>query len=274
MDGNYAKEAEQLKVDLERFRGALRSCYSSPNSQVTSARLKSEISRISEKWILNFCSNTKCRETISSAVIDGRRFNFHKLVTFTERATTRSRYDKTIKEILNGYTTDVILPLKGIAQQIQMTESEVSPSVEYYRPTVFVGHSFGEKNSEYMNIILEFLIKIGLDVKTGQKSRAARVSDKVKAQIEDQEIFMGVFFRDQKIQGKGEWTTSPWVIGEMAHASAKGKKLILLVERGVKGIGGIQGDYEFHVFERSDPKIFLKIADMFQIKNFGLMQVA
>jgi hypothetical protein len=42
------------------------------------------------------------------------------------------------------------------------------------------------------------------------------------------------------------------VIDEKAYALAKGKRLILLRESGVQSIGGIQGDYEYIEFVRTN----------------------
>jgi len=88
-------------------------------------------------------------------------------------------------------------------------------------------------------------------VVTGEIPRANRISEKVKALIEGQDIFVGVFTRRDKIARRNEWTTSVWVIDEKAYAYARGKKIILIKEEGVGSIGGILGDYEFLDFKRA-----------------------
>ena len=85
---------------------------------------------------------------------------------------------------------------------------------------------------------------------TGEKPRAASISEKVKRLIEEQSTFVGVFTRRDKIARKSEWTTSAWVLDEKAYALGRQKPLILLKEQGVGSIGGIQGDYEYIEFSR------------------------
>ena len=92
----------------------------------------------------------------------------------------------------------------------------------------------------------------GLSVTTGEKPSAQTVSSKVKTRIEDADIFVGIFTRRDKLSGKEEWATSAWVIDEKAYALAKGKRLILLKETGVNSVGGLQGDYEYLEFQRSE----------------------
>jgi hypothetical protein len=100
----------------------------------------------------------------------------------------------------------------------------------------------------------------GVPCLTGEKPRAERVSVKVRQRIDLCTVFMGIFTRREKIKGKSEWTTSPWIIDEKAYAFAKGKKLILLKETGVGSIGGIQGDYEYVDFQRDGlPDLFIKL---------------
>ena len=54
-------------------------------------------------------------------------------------------------------------------------------------------------------------------------SKAERISEKVKKQIEGQYLFVGVFTKRDKISAKEEWTTSSWVVDEKAYAFGKGK---------------------------------------------------
>jgi hypothetical protein len=91
---------------------------------------------------------------------------------------------------------------------------------------------------------------LGLTVTTGEKPRAAAISKKVKTRIESCDVFVGIFTRRDKLEGKDEWATSAWVIDEKAYALAGNRKLVLLCEKGVTSIGGLQGDYEYHVFDR------------------------
>ncbi len=62
-----------------------------------------------------------------------------------------------------------------------------------------------------------------------------------------------------------KWKTSDWILQEIGFASAKEMKIMLLVEEGLRNVGGIQGDLECISFKRSDPeKSFNKILEMLQ----------
>jgi hypothetical protein len=100
--------------------------------------------------------------------------------------------------------------------------------------------------------VRRFLKAYGLSVTTGEKPSAQTISSKVKERIEEADLFIGIFTRRDKLAGKEEWATSPWVIDEKAYALAKGNRLILLKEAGVNSVGGLQGDYEYLEFQRSE----------------------
>jgi hypothetical protein len=137
--------------------------------------------------------------------------------------------------------------------------------------TAFVGQSFATADERINKSVAELLEALGLTVVTGEKPKADTISDKVKALIEAQTLFVGIFTRRDKIARKPEWTTSPWVIDEKAYAVGRRKPLILLKEQGVGSIGGIQGDYEFIEFARDSlQSLAVRIIQLFLLTNSGL----
>src|SRR5215472_13535631 len=102
----------------------------------------------------------------------------------------------------------------------------------------------------FVDVVVDILKAIGITVVTGEKPKADRISAKVKKLIDGQHIFVGIFPRRAKLEGKNAWTTSEWVLDEKAYAYGRGRKLILLKEAEVESIGGIQGDYEYLEFTR------------------------
>ena len=92
----------------------------------------------------------------------------------------------------------------------------------------FVGHSFLPNDKRVADCVIQSLTGIGVSAVTGEKPKAERISEKVKKLIEEQQLFVGVFTRRDKIARKKEWTTTPWVVDEKAYAVGKGKKLILV----------------------------------------------
>jgi hypothetical protein len=108
---------------------------------------------------------------------------------------------------------------------------------------------------------------LGIQVATGERPRASSVSEKIKAKIEAQHIFVGIFTKRDKLSGKSEWATSPWLIDEKAYAVGQGKSLILLGERGVSSLGGIQGDYEYG---RDLDRLMIQLLQLFDLRVAGL----
>jgi tetratricopeptide (TPR) repeat protein len=116
--------------------------------------------------------------------------------------------------------------------------------------TAFVGHSFADADFEVVNFFRSLLGEMGVQCISGEKAEANTVGEKVKKRILEAEIFVGIFTQRDKIEGKDEWRASEWLIEEKTFAAANGKKLILLKEKGVTDIGGLQGDLEYIEFVR------------------------
>ena len=92
----------------------------------------------------------------------------------------------------------------------------------------------------------------------------------MKALIDGQHLFVGIFTRRDKLVGKKEWSTSAWIIDEKAYAS-RSKKLILLKEAGVESIGGIQGDHEYIEFSRENfGEALTSLLQLFDVTVNGL----
>jgi len=115
-----------------------------------------------------------------------------------------------------------------------------------------VGHSFSPSDEETVRLFESLLDAFEIMVVGGERPSAGSISEKIKERIRGADIFVGIFTRVGKMEGKEEYYTSPWVIDEKAFAVAEGKKVILLVEEGVKEIGGIQGDAEYIQFQRTN----------------------
>ena len=117
--------------------------------------------------------------------------------------------------------------------------------------TAFVGHSFSDKDKLIVDQLTQVLTKLRVRCDSGLRAEPVSVSHKVRERIAAAEIFVGIFTRRESI-GNGVYSTAPWVIEEKAAAIAASKSLLLFVEDGVKEFGGMQGDYEYILFDRSD----------------------
>ncbi len=258
--------AERLRDDLEAIRAAIKKRYSADSRQVTADDLRRVVARLSERWLVEIAAAGTAADAIGSATVADLSVHFQRLLTFAEHATLRRRYDAEFKAILNGFSVKVVLPLK------QARGGTPTPVQNNAKPlTAFVGQSFMATDAQVNSVVADLLSALGVAVVTGEKPKADSISEKVKALIEGQEIFVGMFTRRDKIARKAEWTTSPWVIDEKAYAVGRKKRLILLKELGVGSIGGIQGDYEFIEFSRDAiGAMSVRLIQLFLLKNDGL----
>jgi hypothetical protein len=260
--------AERLRDDLSDLLQQLRARYPSKTNQVASGNLRRTAARLSEIWLIEFATNTDVTLALGSTVLADLNVNFQRILTFSEHATTRSRYDVEIRSILRDYATKVVLPLKqSKGRHVLSPLTQVKPVMH----SAFVGQSFMTNDRQVNTCVVQTLEALGLSVVTGEKPRADQISEKVKRLIEEQSIFVGVFTRRDKIARKAEWTTSNWVIDEKAYALGRKKPLVLIKEHGVGSIGGIQGDYEYIEFSRESLELLpVRLFQLFEVTNTGL----
>jgi tetratricopeptide (TPR) repeat protein len=161
----------------------------------------------------------------------------------------------------------------------------------------FVGHSFLAQDealvrtfTDYFNTLKRGALEFDWDHAT--EARPEEVSAKVLELIEDKNVFIGICTRneraikDSKLSARLlghclskdsdlEWKTSDWIIQEIGLAIGRGMHCCLLVERGVRKPGGLQGNLEYIEFNRSSPeKAFPKILEMLTaLKNKSLSSI-
>jgi hypothetical protein len=274
--------AKRLRTDIYDLRLSLRRGYSNPSQQVTSADLKQTATTLAEMWIADLSQRPEVLSACSAKYLQDLDVHFQRLLTFAERATIRRRYDEEIRFILKNYTENLVVPLMQNAGKVRPANKHGNDGrasvernlsgmdAEGFRATAFVGHSFAQKDKPVVDAVTSALEAIGVDVFTGSKPKAERISEKVKGLIDGQHMFVGIFTRRDRLAGKKEWNTSTWVIDEKAYAS-RTKKLILLKEDGVESIGGIQGDYEFIEFNRDKlGAVIISLLELFKLTVDGL----
>jgi hypothetical protein len=270
---------DQVILAIERLRDTLADVKTTlrkrvrGNGQVTARDLKTAIAKAAESWLADLSTRPGISEAVSAEYLADLAVRFQRLLRYTEHATQRGKYETELKEILSNITLDLVVPLKRLRRQ--ESHEKLTPQKPRektaFRPTAFVGHSFAERDREVVQAVIETLTAIGIAVVTGEIPKANRISEKVKALIEGQDIFVGIFTRRDRIARRDEWTTSVWVIDEKAYAYARGKKLILIKEDVVDSIGGIQGDYEFLEFSRTSlAKLIQRLLQMFELTPVSL----
>ncbi len=151
----------------------------------------------------------------------------------------------------------------------------------------FVGHSFTDDDAEVVGKFLKYFdqlskIELKFSWEHAEAAEPKVLADKVMSLLADKNVFIGIctkkervipdnsltkaFFRPsvRKAQEKEfHWKTSDWIIQEIGLAKGKKLDLILLVERGVREPGGLQGNVEYIKFDRAAPHVsFGKILEM------------
>jgi hypothetical protein len=262
IDDGIVLRAERLRDDIASLLTQLKRHYGSANSIVALSSIKETASSIAERWLVELAPREDLKRIIKEAVLVEIGLECQRILTYADGSAKRGKYDKALKAILSGYRNEVIIPMKQ-ARNHPTTGIDVAPMLPARvnpEQIAFLGQSFAPSDVILNEKIKAIVEAYGVPCLTGEKPRAERVSVKVRQRIDLCTVFMGIFTRREKIKGKSEWTTSPWIIDEKAYAFAKGKKLILLKETGVGSIGGIQGDYEYVDFQRDGlPDLFIKL---------------
>ena len=82
-----------------------------PNGQVSSDKLRKQAASVAEKWLVGLGTDDEVNLALGDPIFANLNVHFQRILTFSEHATTRSRYDTELRRILNDYSTTVILEL-------------------------------------------------------------------------------------------------------------------------------------------------------------------
>ena len=253
IDDQLVLRIERLRDEVESLKKDLRTV--AKDRAVQSTSLRERAASAAERWLVEVAGVPNVVSAIGEELVAERSVYFQRLLTFAERYTLRRKYDQSINAILKDFRRLVIVPLKSRrnSQTSNVSDLTIAAStlgVKRNSDTVFIGQSFSSSDKEINDIIQRFFVALGLTVLTGEKPKSGSVSKKVKERIDKAGLFVGIFTKRDKLEGKQKWTTSSWVIDEKAYAVAKNKKLFIIRESGVDSIGGLQGDYEYLEFDR------------------------
>jgi|SRR5919106_4054444 hypothetical protein len=262
---------ERLLDDLTRLRTNLRRAYPNRNSRVRSEAIKTQTAELAEAWMVEVAVRADVQAVLASDYLGDLTVHFQRLLQYSGIEPQRQKYDQEINAILRDSRLRLVVPLK----QSRGAGEAYSPSVPapQQRPvtSAFLAQSFAEQDASIAKTVQETLESLGLVVVTGERPRSGRISEKVKNLIDQQSLFVAVFTRRDKLAGKNEWTTSLWLIDEKAYAVGANKPLVLLRERGVANIGGIQGDSEYFTFDRAHlDRLVLYLIRLFDVTVGGL----
>jgi len=142
----------------------------------------------------------------------------------------------------------------------------------------FVGHSFTEDDATVVGKFLEYLSQIqslgvSFDWCHARAAEPRELAAKVLSLMQGKNLFIGIctkkefavnpasvqrpWFRKKLIYAnESEFSakTSDWIIQEIGFALGRGMSLILLIERGLRPPGVLQGNIEYIEFDRGAPE--------------------
>ncbi len=155
------------------------------------------------------------------------------------------------------------------------------------RIAAFVGHSFAEEDADVVRKFTDLFdhitdLGIGFSWVHANDAEPKILSEKVLALIKDRNLFIGICTpRERAIdqyklklaplsksrycgdEKDYSWKTSDWIIQEIGLAIGRGMNVILLIEKGLRDPGGLQGNLEYITFDRNKPEgVFTKILEM------------
>lgn len=254
IDDALVLRVERLRDEVSQLRSNIRDRYRAADRPVVASDVRDFAAQLGERWVVEIAPRDDVRQVLGKDTVGDLTIEFQRLITYSEQASQRGRYETTIRSILQEFRNRVVVPLKQARYKGVLLAASTIEVASPSQPvtSVFVGQSFSPEDAAVNSAVGRLVEAWGFTVVTGEKPKADSVSRKVRDRIEAASLFLGIFTRRDRIKGRREWTTSSWVIDEKAYALAKGKKLILVRESGIQSIGGIHGDYEYIEFIRED----------------------
>lgn len=145
----------------------------------------------------------------------------------------------------------------------------------------FVGHSFDDSDKEIVRVFNDYFTTLsksaGLNFSWdhAEEAQTMAISKKVKEKITGKNLFIGIFTKKERVikdhllvkgwllntnklmsdESNYEWKTSDWVLQELGYCLGKDMSAIILLEKGVRPISGLQADHEYIEFDRSNPTL-------------------
>lgn len=151
----------------------------------------------------------------------------------------------------------------------------------------FIGHSFAEEDEAVVRPFLEFCdsvkaLGIGFSWEHAKPAEPRELAEKVLRMIEDKNLFIAICTKKERVIAHNNlkaswlrkgvfnasdsdlgWKTSDWIIQEIGLCIGRGMDIILLIEKGLRPPGGLQGNREYIEFERESPeRSFKKVLEM------------
>jgi hypothetical protein len=119
---------------------------------------------------------------------------------------------------------------------------------------VFLSYSFADRDKDVASWFKEIITRSFKHIQLVDASEAkpTEVVAKIFPLIDDSDAVIGILTKRDKIEGKDEWTTVPYVISELMYARGRRKRVVGFYEKGVRTeqTGTIRDIVEIQPFDR------------------------
>jgi len=173
----------------------------------------------------------------------------------------------------NGFKIEILKAQRNF-EIYEQTIKTANPSVSHKKivKSAFLSISFDNKDKKLNDYFKKILEALKINYETGERYSKDNIPDKIKKKIENCDLIIVVFVKRDELS-KGGHSTPAWLIKELAHAQAKGKEAIALVEEDIKDIAGLKMEKEIISFKRDHHTKMLEASIKFleALKEHGLV---
>jgi hypothetical protein len=206
IDDALVLRVERLRDEVELLRDGIRHRYRAGNRQVVAAEVRDLAAQLGERWVVEIAPRDDVRQVVGENIVGDLNIEFQRLITYSEQASQRARYEGCIRNILRDFRNRVVVPLKQARYKaVNAAPQVVVPATPVAQPktsSVFIGQSFTDADAEINSAVARLVEAWGFTVVTGEKPKADTVSKKVRDRIEGATFFLGIFTRRDRIRGR------------------------------------------------------------------------
>ena len=124
-------------------------------------------------------------------------------------------------------------------------------------PLPFISMSFAEEDEEINGYFIGLLEALSIKYLTGKQYSKESVPDKIKSRIDKSDILISILTRKHQIEGD-KYTTSAWCMKEISYAQGKGKDVVIIAEKNITEIAGLNYEKDIIYLERENVKSIKK----------------
>ena len=196
---------------------------------------------------------------------------YHKAYYGTENLLAQLFSEKKKNEFRKNVTAwgmekDDVRHMRGCIDEIDIAietieniwpDEEEDKTKKGHIPLPFVSISFTDKDKEINDYFTGLLKALSIEYLTGEPYSKKSVPEKVKSRIDKSDIVISILTRRHQIQGD-KYTTSAWCIKEISYAQGKGKDAIIITEKNINEIAGLDYEKDIIYLDRKDIKSIQK----------------